>query len=119
WLIDGPNHFNSPAQIAVHPVGRADVNFRLPAISKQENPAVLQEPVDDRHDADILTDSRQAGTQSTNAPTNQVDLHAGLARPIQSLNDDRFQHAIDFRVDPPGLARFLMPDLLLDFFHKK
>src|SRR5205823_3005692 len=61
-----------------------------------------------------FADARQAGPERANAPANEVDLDAGLARSIEGLHDGRLQEAIDLGDDASRFAGALIRRFLLD-----
>ena len=112
--FDGKNHLDAPAEIAVHPVRRPDVNLRIAVVVKVEDPAVLEEAIDNGIDANVLADARQLGPQRADAAADQVDLHSRLAGPVQGLHHRRLEQAVDLGDDAAGLARLLVAGFLLD-----
>src|SRR5262249_869271 len=109
-----PDHLDATTQVAIHPVGAADEDLRVAAVLEIENAAVLQKPVDDTGDANVLTDPRQPRPQCADAAAEDVDLHARLAGAIQRLHHRRFEQTIDLGHDAALLAGLLVGHLLLN-----
>src|SRR5581483_1542193 len=107
-------HLDAAAQVAVHPVRRADIHLRIARIVKVEDAAMLEEAIDDAGDADVIADAGNLRPQGADAAANDVDLHARLAGAVQGLHDGRLQQAVDLGEDPCRLARPLAARLLLD-----
>ena len=75
------------SRLRVHQVGAAHQQFVLAAVAEVVEAAVLQEAPDDADHADILADAGHAGPQAAHAAHDQVDLHAGLRRAIERLDE--------------------------------
>src|SRR5262249_22313001 len=112
--FDWKNHFYTSAQVAVHPVGRANVDLRLTGIVEVEHPAVLEEAIDNRGHANVVANAGHSGPQRTNAAANKIDAYARLARPVNCLDDGRLQQTVDLCNNPPRFSRELICRLLLD-----
>ena len=56
---------------------------------KQTIRAVLEEAPDDALDPDVLRQARHPGPQAADAAHDEVDLHAGLARRVERVDDRR------------------------------
>ena len=74
-------------QVAVHPVGRADVELAVERVVRGrrevEDPRVLEEPADDRTNADVLAEPGDARPEPAEPADDQVDRHAGARRLVQ------------------------------------
>src|SRR5437870_6795937 len=77
-VTDRQKNLNPLIEIAWHPVGATGINFLLPAVGKEENPAVLQETSDNAAHTDPIAHSAYARTQRTHPPYDQVNIHARL-----------------------------------------
>ncbi len=78
-----------------------------PAVLKVQNPAVLEETVDDADDRDVVAQPRDLGTQAADAADVEADLHSGLRRGVE-----RFDHRRVARVQlghDAGLLPLLLP----------
>src|SRR5450755_3441275 len=51
---DREHKLDATEKVARHPVAARSVDLCLTAVSKQKNSRVLEEPINDRHDADVL-----------------------------------------------------------------
>src|SRR3546814_8760965 len=68
-IFDRDHIFDAPVEVARHPVGARDIEFRALVRQRRaarEGPdaAMLEEAADDRLDADRLRQTRHAGTQA-------------------------------------------------------
>ena len=78
-VLDRQHIFDAPVEVARHPVGRADVDLRcgvrqLVSVGEAPQPAMFEEPADDRLDVDILGKAGNAGPQAADAADDEVDL---------------------------------------------
>ena len=85
-IQDRVSDFDAAEEIARHPIGAAQKNFRLPRLFEIEDPAMLEETVHDAAHRDVLADAFEARPQTTNPANNQVDLHPCLGRAIKRFN---------------------------------
>ena len=115
--FNGKDDLDAPAQVAIHPVGRADVDLRIAVVAEIKDPAVLQEAIDDGDDADVFTQPRQLRPQGANAAANDVDFDASLTGPIKRLHHRRLDQAVDLDDDAAFIAGFLHGDFLLDLLN--
>src|ERR1700733_3296509 len=72
-------------KISRHPVGASAVDLLLAAVSKTEDPAMLQKPPDDAPHPDPLAPALHPRPQRTHPAYDQVDLDARLRGRIQRL----------------------------------
>src|SRR5262249_54378709 len=110
---------HAPIEIARHHVGGADIDEgprRRQAVAGAEavDAAVLQETADDALCTDVLRQSGHARSQAADAAHDEVDLHAGLTRLVQRIDDLRIDQRVELHPDgalAPGLG---MGDLVAD-----
>src|SRR5262249_9587122 len=87
-IEDWAQYLHTAVEIARHHVSGGDVDRRLgvrQSVSGTEavDPAVLEKTTDDRFDADVLRQRRQAGPQAANTAHHEVDGNAGPRRFIE------------------------------------
>src|SRR5262249_3115461 len=107
-------HLHAAAQVAVHPVGRADIDLRLAGVVEVKHAAVLQEAIDDRRDSNVFADSFESGPQRTDSAADKIDSHPRLAGSIEGLHNGRLQKAVDLGDDSARFAGKLIGGLLLN-----
>ena len=66
-VFDGGGGLDAVREIAVHPVAGAHEHFGLAVVVEAEDPRVFEEAADDRRDADIFRQPRQARPQAAEA----------------------------------------------------
>src|SRR5690606_28195938 len=74
--------------------------------------AVLQKSPDDRLDADPLGQAGNLGAQAAYAAHHKVDLHAGVARLVKRIDDDRIHDRVAFEPYLGRLAGGRVADLV-------
>src|SRR5208282_2217871 len=67
-VLEREQNFDALVQIAVHPIGAADVDFGLAAVLEVKNTAVLQEPAHDAAHADAVADAANSRPQRAHTP---------------------------------------------------
>ena len=76
--LDREREVYTPDEIARHPVAGGEVDSLRAACMEVPDPRVLEEPIDDRSNADPFAHSRNAGPQAADAAHQQVDVHSRL-----------------------------------------
>ena len=76
--------------------------------------AVLQEAADDALDADVLGQAGDARPQAADAAHDEVDLHAGLARLVERIDDLRVDERVHLHPDGGLAAGLGVADLVAD-----
>lgn len=69
--------FNAAVQVAAHPVGRAEKQFRLSAVAEVPHACMFEEGVHNACDADV-TAVFPSGDEAADASYDEVYLHPGL-----------------------------------------
>src|SRR5262249_31372865 len=78
-LVEDRHHeLDAPEEVARHPVGARDVDLLLVPRAEREGAAVLEEPPDDRADADRVRDARDPGPQTADPAHGERDRDPGL-----------------------------------------
>ena len=113
-VLDRGDRLDPPVEVAVHQVGRADVPLLVAAVGEAPDPRVLEELADDRADPDPLGDARQAGLERARAADDQVDVDAGLRRPVERLDHRDVDDRVELEDDPCRATGRGVPDLALD-----
>src|SRR5262249_40859771 len=100
----GAEHLDATVEGAGHEVGGGDVDGGLRMRQRMAgpeaiDPAVLEEPTDDRLDTDAIGQSRYSRPQATDAAHDQIDLHAGARGRIERVDDLRVDQRIQLHPD--------------------
>src|SRR5580658_8685567 len=85
-IFQRENDFHAFIEIALHPVGAAQINLRRAAVLEIIDTAVLQKASDDAAHPDAAAQSAHTGNQSALSTDDQVDLHAGLRSAVQRFD---------------------------------
>ena len=59
-VLDREHDLDPALEVARHPVGRRQVDLALAAVAEVEDARVLEEPIDDADDADVVAGARDA-----------------------------------------------------------
>ena len=101
-------NFHTTVQITWHPVCTSHIDLIDSIIFEIENPAVLQKFSNNRTYMDILTDSRDTGSQTADTTDKQIYLHSTGRRIIKCGNDCRITQRIHLRCNFCWFALFCM-----------
>src|SRR5271165_3757065 len=116
------DYLDAFGQIPYHPVGRANkelaLGWILLAIREMENARMLQEPADDRPDADVFRLPGHTWTKTTKTADDQINRHAGGRGPAQGFDNIRVFQLIHFGDDAGRAACALVFGLALDQLEK-
>ena len=74
---NGGYGFNAAVQVAAHPVGRAEKQFRLSAVAEVPHACMFEEGVHNACDVDV-TAVFPSGDEAADASYDEVYLHPGL-----------------------------------------
>src|SRR3546814_752369 len=118
-ILDLQHILDSAVEVALHPVGGADIDVRAPvrqrlAIAEAPDPAVLQETADDRFHAYGLGQPRNAGPQAADAANDKLHLPAGGARLVQLVDKGRVDERVHLGPEHARAPRPDMVDLAVD-----
>src|SRR5271156_7038064 len=94
--------------VPVHPIRAAEIEFGFPAVSKNENPAVLQESPNHTAHPNPAADSAHPWPQRARSAYHEFDVHARLRSAVQRLNCFFVQQRIYFRKNKRRPARLRM-----------
>ena len=112
-VFDRKDHLDAPLEVSWHPIGAAEKNLVVAAVAEIVDPRVLEKPPDDRSDADVLTDPRNAGAQTTNSAHQKIDLHAryrsSVQRPDDCFVDEGVELCRDVAAPTVALVSFDLP----------
>ena len=119
WIVDRHQGFDTPIHVPHHPVGRTDIDARMPArqrmaIAEHADAAVLQEAADDRFDADVLRQADNAGPQAADAAHHAHHLHPCARCLVEQVDQRLVDQRIQFQPDPGRFAGMGECDLPLD-----
>ncbi len=109
---DRQQRLHPAVEVAAHQVRRRDVDPRLgvgqaDAVAEGVDPAMLQEPPDDRLDPDVLRQARHAGPEAADAAHHAFDHDAGLAGIVERVDDLGVDQRVALDPDrrrPPAFA---------------
>ena len=116
---DRRQRLDATIEIARHQIGRGNIELGLgrgQAVAGAEgiDAGVLEEAPDDRLDADVLRQARNARPQAADAAHDEIDLDAGLARVIERIDDLGIDQRVALAPDRALAAGLHMRDLLGD-----
>src|SRR5918994_5101723 len=77
-FTQGEELLDAPVEVALHQVGRTEVDLLVLALSEGVGSRMLQEAPHKRDHSDILADPFQAGFEATDAPDYQLYPYPGL-----------------------------------------
>ena len=89
-------------------------NSRVAAVLEAPDPRVLEELADDRADPDPLGHAGQPGLDRAGAADDQVDVDAGVRRPVERLDDRHVDDRVELEDDPRRPAGRGVADLAID-----
>ena len=111
---DADQRLDTTVEVAVHQIGGTDPHFgagqrafadlRAVGVAERVDAAVLQETAENRTDADVVAQPGNLGLERADATFDDIDLHAGLACAVQSVDGLLVHHRIDLDLDPRLLA---------------
>src|SRR5262249_28182508 len=112
-------HLDAPVEVARHHIGGRDIYRRLrvrQAVTGAEtiDAAMFQKPANDRFDADVVREARDARPQAGDAAHDKIDLHARARGRVEHVDDLRVHERIVLHPDRRGLAGLGVRDLLAD-----
>ena len=84
------------------------------AVAETNDARVLEEPPDDRFDADVLRHARHAGPQAANAAHHQIDFHALVGGAIERVDDLGMHQRVELGPDGAVAAGLGVGDLVFD-----
>src|ERR1019366_6665498 len=86
-VLEREQDFHALVQIAMHPIGATEVDFRLAAVLKVIDAAVLEEPAHDTAHADTVAEAANPRAQRANAAHEQPNVHSCLRSAAQRLDN--------------------------------
>ena len=76
-LGDGDHQLDAFFEVAGHPIGGGDVDFRIAALEEMEDAGVFEEAIDYGNDFDVFRMFRIAGFEAADAADVEFDFNAG------------------------------------------
>ena len=113
-ILDWRDGFHPPVEIPLHPIRGPDVELLATAVREVEHSRVLEKSSDDADDSNVLTQTRDAGTQTADTPHDQIDIDAGSRRSIQCIDHLRVHQSIHLRDDASRTSRAGVFSLAVD-----
>ena len=93
------DHFDAFVDVALHPIGAAEIDFRFAAVAEDEDAAVLEEAPDHAADANAAAEAANPRPQRAGAAHDELDLHAGLRGFVEGVDDFFVEQRIHFGDD--------------------
>src|SRR5207342_2836234 len=84
--LDRRDDLDPVVEVPRQQVGAAEEVPRLAVRIEDEETAVLEEAPQDAPDGDVLAHPLDAGTDPADAPDDDLDLRAGIRRPVERLD---------------------------------
>ncbi len=97
---DRHGELDAVVEVARHQVGGGDVDRVLAVALEGVDARVLEQPPDDRDDADVLRDAGHAWAQAADAAHVEVDLHAGLRGAVERADAAAVDERVHLHRDP-------------------
>src|SRR6202047_2553757 len=102
---------DSPVKIALHQVGRGNIDMRLGmrqsvAAAETINPGVLEKPADDRFNRYVFGQPFDARPEAADPAHDEVDVYPRIARRIEGVDDLGIDEGVALCPDRGGLAGF-------------
>src|ERR687889_581490 len=105
-FAQGEELLDAPVEVALHQVGRTEVDPFVLALPEGVDPRVLQKTSHQRDHADALADPFEARFEAANPPDHQLYLHPGLRGQVEFFNDLRVRKGVHLAGDASGLPPF-------------
>src|SRR5205085_7711745 len=113
-VANGKRDLDATKKISRHPVAAGNVELRLAAVFETKYARVLEETIDDRRDADVLTHRCHTRHEAADAANEEIDFHAGVAGAIERVDDRRLHESVELRHDRRSLAALGVLSLAID-----
>src|SRR5215472_16794282 len=98
------HHLHPADEVAGHPVRGGEKHLGPLRRPEGEDSPVLQEPVGDGPDPDVLRDAEQARPEATDSADEEVDPHPRLGGGVQLADERRVHQVVHLGHDAPALA---------------
>src|SRR5580700_3839570 len=86
-ILQAKHHFHAFVNVALHPIGATQIDFRVSTVAESEDAAVFQEAPNDASNANAAADAANTRAQSASSAHDQFNLDAGLRGAVESLDD--------------------------------
>src|SRR5690554_5855784 len=111
---DGDEGLDAAVEVAVHEIGGADEDLRVPVFGEGEDSRMLEVAAEDRPDCDVLRQPGHTRPQRADATDLDVDLGARLRGAVEGIDDLLVDEGVDLDLDPGLLARLRVSCLAVD-----
>src|SRR5918997_5574070 len=98
-FAQGEELLDAPVEVALHQVGRTEVDLLVLVLTEGVDSRVLQEASHQRDHADVLADPFEAGFEAANPSDHQLYLHPGLRRQVELFDDLRVRKRVHLAGD--------------------
>src|SRR5271163_4613037 len=93
-IAQGHERFDTAVEIALHEIGRRNIDMRLAArkavaAAESVDARVFEKAADDRLDPDVFGEPGHPGSQAANAAHDEIDLDASAARRVERVDNLR------------------------------
>ena len=105
---------NAAVQVAVHHIGRANVDNRIATVLKRKHARVLQEAAQHGTDTDILAQTLNARAQSANTANHYIHRHTSLRSAVQRIDDGLIHHGVALNLNLRRAASLVVLNLLIN-----
>src|SRR5438270_2151291 len=104
-LVVDPNQgLDSPVEVAVHQVGRPEIDLVVAPVVEVEDSRVLEKAAQDAPHGDPLAQAGDTGSKRAYGTNHELDPHALLAGNVEGLDDRLVDQVVDLDPDQAGLA---------------
>ena len=86
-VFDGGDGFDAPIEVAVHPVGGADVKLFVAVVEEVIDAGVFEETAQDAVDGDVFGHAFDAGPEAAESADDELDFDAGAGGGIELVDD--------------------------------
>ena len=113
-VFDPYERLDAAVEVAVHHIGRPDVDDGLASVLKREDARVLQEAPKHRTHPDILAESGHAGAQGANTAHDHIDGNSGLRGAVERVDNRLVYHGVALDLDARLLTRLMILNFAVD-----
>ena len=85
-VFEGEEQFHAAIKVALHQVGRPQIDLLLSTVEKIKDPAMLQITAYNAGNSDILADTLHSRAQAAHPPDEEINLHACLGGLVQRFD---------------------------------
>ena len=113
-VFDPYERLDAAVEVAVHHIGRSDVDDGLTRVLKREDARVLQKAPKHRTHPDVLAESGYTGAQGANTAHDHIDGNPCLRGAIERVDNRLVHHGVALDLDARLLARLMVLNFAVD-----